>query len=110
MIPVPPRWKLRKFGLTAEQFIALWDLCGGRCPLCNKRFTRKRPACIDHDHKTFETRGLLCSPCNWELGVLHENLSWLEAAARYLRLPPTKQLWTHAPRLENAPPIMEEHH
>lgn len=108
MIPVPARWKLRKFGMTAEQFIELWDLCGGRCPLCGKKFGRGRPACIDHDHKTFEVRGLLCSPCNWEIGVLHDNLSWLEAAARYLRLPPTKQLWARAPRLENAPPVMEE--
>lgn len=108
MIPVPPNRRLRKYGLTREQFIALWDLCGGRCPLCSKKFGRGRPVCIDHDHKTFEVRGLLCWSCNGELGTLNDNLSWLEAAARYLRVPPTKQLWTHAPRVENAPPVMEE--
>lgn len=108
MIPVPPRHRLKKYGLTRQQFIDLWDLCGGRCPLCSKKFSKGRPPCIDHDHATFEVRGLLCWSCNGELGALNDNLSWLEAAARYLRLPPTKQLWTHAPRLENAPPVMEE--
>lgn len=108
MIPVPTPRRLRKYGLTAPRFIDLWDLCGGRCPLCGKRFTQSRPVCIDHDHRTFEVRGLLCWSCNGELGVLNDNLFWLEAAARYLRTPPSHQLWTHPPRIENAPPIMEE--
>lgn len=107
MIPVPPAWRLRKYGMTAQQFIDLWDLCGGRCPMCGKRFTKKRPPCIDHDHRTFEVRGLLCGPDNLEIGYLHDNLNWLEAAARYLRVPPSHQLWTHPPRIENAPPVME---
>jgi len=104
---MPTKRTLRKMGLSADQFIQLWDLCGGRCPLCNKRFNNRIPArqaCIDHDHKTYKVRGLLCSACNYELGCLRDNEAWLDAAARYLRFPPTMQLWTDVPLVEGAPP------
>jgi hypothetical protein len=105
---IPPKARLAFYGLTEEQYVELWEQCGGRCPLCGRKFARHRPACIDHDHRTWEVRGLLCGPCNYQVGVLHDNLSWLEAAARYLRTPPTLQLWKRAPRLRNAPPVMED--
>jgi hypothetical protein len=100
---MPPNHVLKKYGLSREQYQQLWDLSGGRCPLCNKRFGWNRPACIDHDHKTYRVRGLLCSPCNYELGCLHDNEGWLDAAARYLRVPPALQLWNEVPRVAGAP-------
>jgi hypothetical protein len=106
VIILPPKWRLKKYGLTAEQYIELWDLCGGRCPICSKKFNNRitnRQPCIDHDHKTYKVRGLLCRACNIELGYLHDNEPWLDAAARYLRFPPALQLWTDVPYIDGAP-------
>lgn len=104
---IPTDKTLEKYGLTTFQYIDLWNLTNGHCPLCGKHYSKVRPACIDHDHKTFTVRGLLCRPCNYELGVLHENVTWLDNAVRYLRFPPTRQLWAEQPRVANAPPVME---
>lgn len=74
----------RKYGLTKEQADHLLSVCFGACPLCHKRFSKWRPACVDHDHRTGRVRGLLCSPCNADLGALHEDVGWLRRAAEYL--------------------------
>lgn len=65
------RKRLRKYGLTQEQYDALFEKQYGVCAIC------KQPAgkpwftlAIDHDHETGEVRGLLCVTCNTRLGFL----------------------------------------
>lgn len=41
----------------------------GRCAICKIRFTKKNPACTDHNHKTGKFRGLLCHKCNKGTGI-----------------------------------------
>lgn len=50
------------------------EVCGGRQRLC-----------IDHDHASGATRGVLCTPCNQALGFMRDDPERLEAAAGYLR-------------------------
>lgn len=83
----PTKATLRKYGLTEEQWQAMFDFQDGRCALCRKRFTGNRLPCVDHDHKTGTVRGLLCPPCNYELGCLHDDAGWLQRAASYILLP-----------------------
>lgn len=105
---LPPASRLRYYGLTAEQYVELWEEQDGRCLICEKKFTLARRACIDHDHKTWTVRGLLCAGCNWALGERHDNADWFRRAAHYLTHPPAYILWgEEAPRLQDAPPIME---
>jgi hypothetical protein len=47
---------------------------------------------VDHCHKSGVIRGLLCSPCNYAVGIMGEDPARLEAAAQYLRRPPTTTL------------------
>jgi hypothetical protein len=109
MIPIPPNHILTKYGLSREDYIRLWDLCYGRCPLCTKKFSKLRPACIDHSHSDWLVRGLLCRQCNRRIGENHDDAGWLERAARYLRNPPAILVLGITARHKDAPPIMEKH-
>lgn len=103
---LPPKARLRHYGLTAEQYVELYG--DGHCPLCWKAYgVGSRTPCIDHDHKTYFTRGVLDRACNYALGERHDNAAWFRHAADYLYHPPT-ELWTPRPRIENAPPRQGE--
>ena len=55
---------------------------GGVCAICGE--VPKRAA-LDHDHKSGEVRGVLCSPCNSGMGMFRDRPLNLEKAAIYLR-------------------------
>ncbi len=69
------RWarnaRLRKFGITEEDFSQLMKRQKGVCAIC-KAFPggRWKILAVDHDHKTGKVRGLLCMTCNTMLGRL----------------------------------------
>lgn len=88
----PPAHRLAKYGLSREQWTALWCHQGGRCFICRKSFTPGRRACVDHNHRTGHARGLLCATCNALLGGLNEDVGWLRNAAEYLSFPPADQV------------------
>lgn len=51
-----------------------------KCRICRKR----KPLCVDHDHKTKNVRGLLCRSCNAAIGALGDSYEGLLNAANYL--------------------------
>lgn len=57
------------------------DICGGRPQRGDGRTSR---LCIDHDHRTGEFRGLLCSSCNIGIGKLQDDPEILRSAIEYL--------------------------
>lgn len=79
------------YGITAEEYDALYVLQGGVCYICRRaRGTRKRLA-VDHDHATGEVRGLLCKPCNRNvLGHLRDDIDALQRGIDYLTNPPAR--------------------
>lgn len=104
----PSKATLKKYNLTAEQWWLLF--ADGHCPGCKKAYRWDDPnrrACVDHDHKTYRIRGMLCAACNYEWGCLRENVDWLEAMADYARNPPARRLLSSVPLVSNAPPIRE---
>lgn len=64
----------------------LLEFQGGGCAICGKP-PGKRKLDMDHDHKTMEVRGLLCTTCNRRL-TGRVTIPWLRDAARYLERPP----------------------
>lgn len=63
------------------------------CDICKQpeRATRNgvvRQLNKDHDHKTGEWRGLLCSRCNQAIGLFADNTHLLQNAIDYLTTPP----------------------
>jgi hypothetical protein len=79
-----------RYGLTREQWQALFDAQGGKCPICEEAFTKTREICVDHDHECCRgkvtcgrcIRGLVCIFCNHLLHAL-DNKKWFDAAQAY---------------------------
>lgn len=74
---LPTRATLKKYGLTEQEFLEMWDAQGRACPICGQD---KDTIVIDHEHvpnwrkmkpekrKSF-VRGLPCNWCNrWIIG------------------------------------------
>ncbi len=74
-----------RFGITIEQFDAIYAACDGKCAICRKPETRGRRLSLDHDHETGELRGFLCSRCNLLIGNAKDDPVVLERAAVYVR-------------------------
>ncbi len=76
----------RKFNLSREVYQKMLDEQCDRCKICGSDKPRGRydNFSVDHDHKTGEIRGLLCSFCNTGIGQFQDDPSLLRKAAKYL--------------------------
>lgn len=76
--------RLRKYGITQEQYDALLAHQGGVCAVCTQPMSGSRTEVIDHDHATGQVRGIIHGGCNVALGMLDDNPEWFLNAAKYL--------------------------
>lgn len=61
----------RKYGMTLDDYSNLYTKQEGRCALCRvHQRDLNYKLNVDHDHKTGEVRGLLCTLCNVNLGEI----------------------------------------
>lgn len=79
---------LKKLGSNMQEYTQRLKKQGGVCAICrgtasngNRKALRLS---IDHNHKTGQVRGLLCSRCNFALGAFKENIRILSRAKQYL--------------------------
>ena len=81
------RQAYRLYGITMEEYRAIWLRQNGTCAICRKpeRTARNRLLTVDHDHVAGHVRGLLCSQCTRALGLLNDDPETIEAAAEYVR-------------------------
>ncbi len=100
---------LRDYGISLDEFVALWEFQGRKCAICQTDLdiTTAAPDWqqgmrteIDHNHakglpKRDAIRGLLCGGrwkgCNRRLGHIDDAI-WLQAAADYISDPPAQQM------------------
>lgn len=75
---------LKKHGITETELRILEDAAQGRCEICGQRPGENETLCIDHDHRTNQIRGMLCSTCNLAIGQFEDNPFLLRRAAEYL--------------------------
>lgn len=76
--------KLAAYGLTIEDYEEKLEKQNGICAICGEVNKNGWRLSVDHNHKTDEVRGLLCSPCNLVVGACHENIKTLKLAIKYL--------------------------
>jgi hypothetical protein len=81
----------RNYGMTLEEYDALFEAQSGVCATCRQPETRiygrTGRICnlhVDHDHETGKVRGLLCHRCNMALGYALDNAATLRALADYV--------------------------
>lgn len=83
------RWRLKRLGLTPEEYDAMLARQGGRCAICGASEPggkRKGGAwAVDHCHASDAVRGLLCHRCNLALGLFDDSPERLAAAIQYLQ-------------------------
>lgn len=76
---------LRTFGITLEEYNDLLERQGGGCALCSKTPEQEGKAlAVDHDHKSGEIRGILCSYCNHRVIGRHRDPDLLYRMGRYI--------------------------
>jgi Recombination endonuclease VII len=70
----------RNYGITSEDYGAMWLQQGGVCAVCKSPematdpYTKKlKNLAVDHCHTTGQVRGLLCETCNQLLGLLEKD-------------------------------------
>ena len=78
--------RLRKYGITQEEFERKIKAQNNRCAMCgaleDKTSKLSDGWCIDHDHNTGMVRGIICNICNVALGFIE---SRGDIGAEYLR-------------------------
>lgn len=72
------------YGITLEQFNALFEAQGSACALCKKGVEAERDRHVDHCHETGNIRGVLCFTCNKALGALGDTPESIRAALEYV--------------------------
>ncbi len=73
--------RLRKYGISRREYERMCKDQDYKCKICESRFEVLN---IDHDHKTFVIRGLLCLHCNTGLGLFKDNPKFFQRAIDYL--------------------------
>ena len=71
------------YGLTPQRYDEMVLSQNGQCAICSCTPTRRLG--VDHNHKTGAVRGLLCSSCNFAIGLLKDSPELIDLAAAYLR-------------------------
>ena len=79
---------LRTYGIDLGRYNEILEKQGGGCKICAKTPEEEGKAlAVDHDHKTGEVRGILCSYCN-KYGVgRFRDPDYVQRIADYLRGP-----------------------
>ena len=72
------RRRLRKYGLTAEEYDRLLASQKGRCRGCSTADPGPKGWHIDHCHTTGRVRCLLCNRCNTVLGLCNDDPAVLQ--------------------------------
>lgn len=76
---------LRRYGITLEQFNAMFEAQGSKCAICSTTDNGVgRSFYVDHCHHSGRVRGILCHKCNSGLGAFRDDAQIVGKALEYL--------------------------
>jgi hypothetical protein len=70
-----------RYGMSVGQFNDMVEYQAGLCAMCCEAMQPGRGTHVDHNHRTGIVRGLLCSRCNPQLGVIESPHVLIDALA-----------------------------
>jgi len=74
-----------RYGITPEQYEEMAISQNYKCAICEVHADKlSKKLAVDHDHKTGNIRGLLCSACNIGIGNLKDDVEIVRKAVNYL--------------------------
>lgn len=76
----------------ATGYDRLYKFQNGTCAICQRATGKTKRLAVDHDHKTNDIRGLLCSNCNRFLGHIRDSPDAFARGVAYLLNPPHLQM------------------
>jgi hypothetical protein len=76
----------RVYGISEAEYDAMWTQQGGKCWICKEPPPESQNLCVDHNHRSGETRGLTCQRCNRVLGMVGDDPEILFRMLEYLRI------------------------
>ena len=82
----------KQYGITSEQYWALYEAQGGRCAICQRATGKTKLLSVEHDHVTGEVFGLCCGTCNTMLGRLGRTIDPYVRTINYLLDPPARRV------------------
>jgi len=74
-----------RYGINSEQFDKIFESQGRLCAICGSDKSDSRNFVVDHNHKTGNIRGILCSYCNRGLGIFKDDVDIMTRAILYLK-------------------------
>lgn len=85
----------RNYGISVSEYDELLQSQNNVCAVCHKPEPWRRGYLhVDHNHKTGQLRGLLCSKCNLALGHANDDVNILRALIRYIQtIPKENNKW-----------------
>lgn len=75
--------RVRKYNISVEDFHKMKIEQNNKCFICEETTTK---LVIDHCHQSGNVRKLLCSNCNFALGMVKENINTLNNMINYINL------------------------
>lgn len=72
----------KKYSISIEEYEKMLIAHNNKCAICKKQ--SKNILNVDHNHKTNEIRGLLCTSCNTALGGFKDSIELLQEAINYI--------------------------
>jgi hypothetical protein len=79
------RWLKYSYNLSLEAYNELLKKQGGVCAICGDLPKVGKPLAVDHNHKTKEVGGLLCSSCNISIGFIERAPHLVKLEIQYLQ-------------------------
>jgi hypothetical protein len=79
-----------KYGINYNIFTNMLESQNYKCQICETELKQGKISnggncAVDHCHKTFAVRGLLCNNCNLGLGHFMDDIDLMQKAIKYLK-------------------------
>jgi len=73
------------YGISIKQFDEIFKNQEYCCKICKTKEVKGKNWHLDHCHKSFKNRAILCSACNQALGLIKENIIILKSMINYIK-------------------------